>query len=194
MPGNSLPQWQVRWAHLKRDLTAIAQRQGVSKQIGEALLHRQRRQRRLFRWWHRVRDGTLSRTQFIEQVNHLPDGFKSELEEAAALPIEPNEKLPPAIIVRTCRRLLKVEPALWTFVHTTGVEPTNNAAERALRPAVIWRKTSFGSQSQSGSPFVFRMLTVTTSLKAQGRNILDFLPHACLAARSGNAAPSFIPR
>ncbi len=187
----ALAQRQVCWAHLKRDLTAMVQRIGASNEIGEALL---RRQRRLFRWWHCVRDGTLSRDQFIEQVTRLRQGFKTVLEEAAALPIEPNEKTPLAKTVRTCRRLLKVESALWTFVDTPGVEPTNNAAERALRPAVIWRRTSFGAQSQSGSQFVARMLTVTTSLKAQGRNILDFLTQACLAARTGKAVPSLIPQ
>jgi len=55
--------------------------------------------------------------------------------------------------------LLNVEPALWLFVSVEGVEPTNNAAERAIRPAVIWRRTSFGSQTQDGSTFVSRMLT-----------------------------------
>lgn len=186
-----LERWQVCWAHLKRDLNAMVERIGASNEIGDALL---RRERRLFRWWHRVRDGTLSREQFIEQVNHLRAGFKTVLEEAAVLPIEPNEKTPLAKTVRTCRRLLKVEPALWTFVYKTGVEPTNNAAERALRPAVIWRRTSFGAQSQRGSQFVARMLTVTTSLKAQGGNILDFLTQACLAARTGKTPPSLIPQ
>lgn len=186
----ALEQWQVCWAHLKRDLTAIAERRGISHEIGESLL---RRQRRLFRWWHRVRDGTLSRESFIKQVTHLQQGFKTTLEEAAALPIAPDEQSPLAKTVRTCRHLLKVEPALWTFVSTVGVEPTNNAAERALRPAVIWRKTSFGSQSQSGSQFVARLLTVTTSLKAQGRSILDFLSQACLAQRTGEEPPSLMP-
>ncbi|MEM9819354.1 MAG: transposase, partial [Cyanobacteria bacterium P01_D01_bin.6] len=96
--------------------------------------------------------------------------------------------------VRTCRCLLKVEPALWTFVFTPGVEPTNNAAERALRPAVIWRQTSFGSQAQSGSQFVARLMTVTTSLKAQGRNILEFLTQAYSATRTGKEPPSLIPQ
>lgn len=182
---------QLCWAHLKRDLTAMAERIGVSHDLGAALL---RRQHRLFRWWHRVRDGTLSREQFIAQVSHLRKGFKAKLEEAAEIHIEPHEKSPLAKTVRTCRRLLKVEPALWTFVETVGVEPTNNDAERALRPAVIWRKTSFGSQSQGGSQFVARLLTVTTSLKAQGRNILDFLAQAYLAARSGEEHPSLIPQ
>lgn len=185
-----LAQWQPCWAHLKRDFTAMTERTGASQRIGEALL---RRQRRLFRWWHRVRDGTLSRPQFIVQVNRLRQGFQTELAEAAALPITADENTPLAKTVRTCRRLLKIEPALWTFVYTQGVEPTNNAAERALRPAVIWRRTSFGSQSQGGSEFVTRMLTVTTSLKAQGRNILAFLTQAFLAARKDEAAPSLLP-
>lgn len=187
----ALDQWQVCWAHLKRDLTAMAERTGVSSEIGEALL---RRQRRLFRWWHRVRDGTLTPEQFRQQVNPLRQGFKATLKAAAALPIAPKETSPLAKTVRTCRCLLTVEPALWTFVFTVGVEPTNNAAERALRPAVIWRKTSFGAQAHSGSQFVARMMTVTTSLKTQGRNILDFLSQACLALRSGQEPPSLLPQ
>ena len=183
----ALEQRQVCWAHLKRDLTAMAERTGGSHEIGEALL---RRQRRLFRWWHRVRDATLSRDQFIRQVNYLRQGFKTTLEETAALPIAPDEKSPLAKTVRTCRRLLKVEPALWTFVSVVGVEPTNHAAERALRPAVIWRKTSFGAQAQRGSQFVARLMTVTTSLKAKGKNILGFLTQTCLAARTGKEPPS----
>ncbi|NEP53449.1 MAG: transposase, partial [Moorea sp. SIO3C2] len=132
--------------------------------------------------------------QFIRQVSYLRHGFKATLEEAAVLPIDLNEKSPLAKTVRTCQRLLKVEPTLWTFVSTVGVEPTNNAAERALRTAVILRKTSFGAQSQRGSQFVARMMTMTTSLKAQGRNILDFLTHACLAARTGLEMPSLTPQ
>lgn len=186
-----LSQRQVCWAHLKRDLTAMAERTGVSQDMGEALL---RRERRLFRWWHQLRDGTLSRERFIEQVEHLRAGFKATLTEAAALSIAADEKTPLAKTVRTCRRLLNVESALWRFVYSAGIEPTNNAAERALRPAVIWRRTSFGTQSQGGSEFVARMLTVTASLKAQGRDILDFLSQACLAARMKSAPPSLIPQ
>ncbi len=139
-----IEQRQLCWAHLKRDLTAIAERDGVSTKIGLALL---RRESRLFRWWHRVRDGTMSREQFLEAAMALRAGFKAELETAAALPIALKEKSPLARTVRTARRLLKVEPALWTFLFVEGVEPTNNLAEQALRAAVIWRRTSFGSQS-----------------------------------------------
>ncbi|MGB3496359.1 MAG: IS66 family transposase [Elainellaceae cyanobacterium] len=183
--------WQVCWAHLKRDFTAMAERSGVSQEIGEALL---RRQRRLFRWWHRVRDGTLSRHDFIKQVERLRDGFKAELEAATALPIGIAEKTPLAKTIRTCQQLLQVEPALWTFVQTPGVEPTNNAAERALRPAVIWRRTSFGSQSNGGSRFVSRMLTVVTSLKAQHRDVLAFLSQTCAATWLNLPTPSLLPQ
>jgi transposase len=186
-----LTQRQVCWAHLKRDFTAISERKGVSKEIGEALLFREKR---LFRWWHRVRDGTLTREQFSVLVEPLRAGLRADLESAAALPIAPEEKTPLAKTVRTCVQILKVESALWTFVEIPGVEPTNNAAERALRPAVIWRRTSFGSQSRAGSEFVSRMLTVGTSLKAQQRDVLDFLAQSCRAARLGLPTPSLLPQ
>ncbi len=186
-----LIQRQVCWAHIKRDLTAISQRKGVSKEIGEALLFREKR---LFRWWHRVRDGTLTREEFRILLEPLRAGFKAELESVVQLPISSGEKTPLAKTVRTCAQILKVESALWTFVEIDGVEPTNNAAERALRPAVIWRRTSFGSQSKAGSQFVSRMLTVVTSLKAQQRNVLDFLAQSCRATRLGLPTPSLLPQ
>jgi hypothetical protein len=75
-----------------------------------------------------------------------------------------------------------VEEALWAFVRMKGVEPTNNAAERALRRAVLWRKKSFGTQSVVGSRFVERILTVVTTLRQQGRGVLDYLTAACASA------------
>ncbi len=103
------------------------------------------------------------------------------------------EKTPLAKTVPTCRQLLKVEPALWLFVTVEGLEPTNNAAERAIRPAVLWRRTSFGSQSEAGSTFVARMLTVVTTLRSQNRNVLEYMRMAITAARSGQSAPSLLP-
>ncbi len=89
--------------------------------------------------------------------------------------------------------MLKVEQALWLFVEVENLEPTNNAAERAIRPAVLWKRTSFGSQSEAGSIFVARMLTVVTSLRSQNRNVLEFMVEAIKASRQGNPAPSLIP-
>ena len=183
-------QRQICWAHLKRDFTQMAERSGISSELGNALLEQEQL---LFEHWYRVRDGTLSRTQFITIVAPIRQQVQTLLCQAAELDISEHEKTPLAKTVRTCRQLLKLEPALWTFVTTVGIEPTNNAAERALRPAVLWRKNSFGSQSLAGSLFVARMLTVVTTVRAQNRPVLDYLIHACRAARLGKLAPSLLP-
>jgi len=91
------------------------------------------------------------------------------------------------------KEILKHEPALFTFVYADGVEPTNNKAERALRNAVIWRKISFGTDSERGSRFVERILTVTATLKQQHRHALSFLSDACDAALNGHRPPSLLP-
>lgn len=185
-----LEQRQLCWAHLKRDFTRIAQRTGVAGELGQALLEQQKL---LFEQWYRVRDGTLGRTEFITIVAVIQQRIHTLLEEGAAYAISKGEKTPLAKTVRTCQQLLKVEAAMWTFVSTEGIEPTNNAAERALRPAVLWRKNSFGSQSQQGSLFVARMLTVVTTLRSQNRPVLDYLVEACRAARQGQPVPSLLP-
>src|SRR5215510_5962315 len=93
----------------------------------------------------------------------------------------------------TCRNLLKREAAVWTFVWEPGVEPTNNAAERPLRRAVLWRRRSFGTQSEEGSQFVERILTAVTTLRQQRRDILDYLTTACAAAICKKPVPSLLP-
>src|SRR5262245_46931473 len=92
-----------------------------------------------------------------------------------------------------CREILKLYDALWTFVRVEGVEPTNNAAERAIRPGVLWRKGSFGTQSAQGSQFVEALMTVVATLKQQHRNVLAYLTDACQAAYAGMPAPSLLP-
>jgi transposase len=92
-----------------------------------------------------------------------------------------------------CRDVLKVRPALWAFVHLEGVEPTNNASERAIRPGVLWRKGSIGTQSVQGSRFVAAMMTVVATLKQQHRNPHDYLTAACEATLRDEAAPSLLP-
>ena len=74
-----------------------------------------------------------------------------------------------------------------------GVEPTNNAAERTLRPAVLWRKGSFGCDSEAGCRFAERLLTVVASCRQQGRPLLEFLVAAGEGALYGTAAPSLLP-
>jgi transposase len=185
-----MAQRQLCWAHLKRDFIAIAERSGVSKALGEALLEQEKQ---LFQYWYQVRDGTRSRLEFIDAVVPIREQVKALLEEGASYPISAQEKTSLAKTVRTCVNLLKFEAALWTFVTVEGVEPTNNASERALRPAVIWRQLSFGAQSEAGSTFVSRMLTVVTTLRAQNRPVLDYLVQATHAARRNQPSPSLLP-
>jgi transposase len=181
---------QLCWAHLKREFIKISERPGVCQEVGTRLVQQQEK---LFELWHRVRDGTLTRGEFVELAKDLRSQIVSHLQQTADYEIASKEKTPLAKTVRTCRQLLKVEDAMWLFVTTPGVEPTNNAAERAIRPAVIWRRTSFGSQTQAGSTFVARMLTVVTTLKSQQRNILEFITTAVANAREGKSAPSLLP-
>src|SRR6185437_12387401 len=93
----------------------------------------------------------------------------------------------------TCAEILRVEEGLWNFVWFPGVEPTNNAAERALRHAVLWRRTSGGTDSAGGSRFVERMLSVVSTCRQQGRNVLDYLTCCFEAHRRGHAIPSLLP-
>jgi len=92
-----------------------------------------------------------------------------------------------------CGNLLAVEPALWTFLYKTGVEPTNNHIERLLRSLVLWRKNAFGCHSDDGCRFVERIMTVVQTLRLQKRPILEFLYQSVSAHRKGHLAPSLLP-
>jgi hypothetical protein len=92
-----------------------------------------------------------------------------------------------------CRALLKLWPALWTFVTVAGVEPTNNVAERAIRPAVLWRKGCFGSQNDDGALVVARLLSVAATCHQQQRALLDDLTAVCTVAQHGQPIPSLLP-
>ncbi len=93
-----------------------------------------------------------------------------------------------------CREILAVEPALWTFVRVEGVEPTNNAADRALPHAVQWRRTSYWTESEAGSRFVENLLTVVQTCRQQRRDVLEYLTACCQATLQGRAAPSLLPQ
>lgn len=181
---------QLCWAHILREFQKISERSGASRQVCRNLMAQEKK---LFRLWRRVRDGTLNRREFQLLVLPIRSRLKEILTETAEFKIGSKEKTPWAKTVRTCRQLLKVEPALWLFVEVEDLEPTNNSAERAIRPAVLWKKTSFGSQSELGSMFVARMLTVVSSLRSQNRSVLEFIRETISAHRQGNSTPSLIP-
>jgi transposase len=173
---------QLCWAHLLRDFEAMRDRGGCSRELGNALLAQAHQ---MFTWWHRVREGTLKRSTFRSYMTPLRREVERLLEAGSCCGVPKT--------AGTCRDILKRRAALWTFVQVEGVEPTNNAAERSIRPGVLWRKGSFGTQSAEGSRFVESMMTVVTTLKQQQRNVLEYLTAACEAALRGEAAPSLLP-
>ena len=173
---------QLCWAHLLRDFAAMQSRGGASEELGVALLAQAHQ---MFAWWHRVRAGTLKRSTFRSYMTPLRREVERLLKKGSQCDVPTT--------AGTCRDILKRREALWTFVQVVGVEPTNNAAERSIRAGVLWRKGSFGTQSEAGSRFVESMLTVVSTLKQQQRNILAYLTTACEAALHGAAAPSLLP-
>jgi transposase len=173
---------QFCWAHLKRDIQAVVEREGESGRIGKGMLDEVAR---MFTWWHRVRDGTLARSSFRVYMRTVQKRFEALLAEGAKGSHPKTSK--------TCAMLLKRRDALWTFVYFEGVEPTNNGAEQVVRHGVIMRKISYGTHSVAGSRFVERMLTVHATLRRQRRDILAFMRAACTAAVRNHPAPSILP-
>jgi transposase len=173
---------QVCWAHLRRDFQAMIDRAGAGTAIGEDLLTYADI---LLGHWQRVRDGTLTRAGFRRHLGWLRPAVIELLARGVQCGC--------AATAGTCRELLRIEASLWTFARTGGVEPTNNAAERALRHAVCWRKTSYGTDSPAGSRFAERVLTAVATCRQQGRDLLAFLADAIQAARVGAQPPSLLP-
>jgi transposase len=173
---------QFCWAHLDRDFQAMVDRGGEPAELGRQLLAYSRE---VCGWWHRVRDGTMARATLRTDVAILRILFRSVLSEGVECSC--------AKTAATCRELLAGETHLWTFVRVEGIEPTNNDAERALRHGVICRKLSGGTDSESGSRFVERMLSVVATCRQQDVNVLDYLTSCYQAHLEGGPIPSLIP-
>ena len=175
-------QRQLCWAHLLREFQGLVDRGGAGREIGEELLCFAED---VFHGWYRVRDGTLQRSSLRSYIDSQRPWLRDLLQRGAECGC--------AKAAALCRNLLAWEPALWTFVRVEGVEPTNNAVERALRPAVLWRRRSFGCHSAEGCRFAERMLTVVQTLRLHGRDVLDYLVQAIVAHRQGLASPRLLP-
>ena len=139
----------------------------------------------VFEVWHLYRGGGMDWETMDAKMATLMLQLMAVLERGAQ---SRDRKL-----ARFCARLLKMYPALWTFVVKDGVEPTNNHAERVQRLAVLWRKNCFGCHSDTGCRFVERMLTVVQTLRLQKRSVLQYLQAALTAHRNGKATPKLLP-
>ena len=173
---------QLCWSHLKRDFEGFVERGGAGGRIGHALLEQVGE---MFHLYHRARDGTLSRQTFRRRMKPIEQRVVSLL--TRAIVCDDNTTSSKAL------EILKLERYLWTFVDNDDVPPTNNAAERAIRPAVLWRKGSFGTDSAAGSRFVERILTAVATLRQQGRHVLEYLAGVCDSHAIGGAGESLLP-
>lgn len=170
---------QICFAHLLRKAISFSERDGPAGTIGREMLDLIGI---LFGYWQQLRDGELSRDKFRELMAPVRRQFEALLERGRAA------KLPH--VSGSCEDILKHRAALWTFVEHEGIEPTNNHAERELRAFVLWRKRSFGTQSERGNLFAERLMTVAHTARKQNKNVLEFLTACCTAARTGGTPPS----
>ena len=173
---------QPCWAHLRRDFQAMIDRKNGGSPVAQRLLAGSDE---LFHHWHRVRDGTLPRAEFVTMSDRLGDQIHQALGAGGSGPC--------ATTAATCRELLRLERFLWTFVSVEGVDPTNNQAERELRHAVLLRKISGGTDSERGSRFVERLLSVRATCRLQGIPLLSYLTSCFEASLAGTKPHSLLP-
>lgn len=180
---NQLPdgQRQLCWAHLLRNLA------GLADYYGDETRWPQRMREwggELFVLWHLYKGGWIDQVGLQQHLIPIREAIRAEL-HAGSVSAQPK-------IVHFSKELLKHWDALWTFTRVEGVEPTNNAAERALRHGVLWRKSCFGSRSEAGARFVERMLSVQATCKQQQRSVFAFVTEAVEAAWAGRPAPVLV--
>ena len=174
---------QFCWAHLYRKFIGYSESKGDVRWHGKRLVAATEK---MFRWWAAVRDGTMERAVFEKRMrNELIPRMNSLLFDAAV------QDLPR--IGRACYSLFMASESLWLFVDNPDVPPTNNASEQEIRDGSIRRKTSFGTQSERGSRFLERILTVSATCRRQDRRVFAFLIQAYQAHLAGTKAPSLLP-
>lgn len=170
---------QICWAHLLRKFISFSERDGPAQQFGRDLLDYTGL---IFTYWQDYRAGKIDKKTFRAWMVPLRVQIEDCLRRAAAADIEK--------LSGSCSDILVHEEALWTFVDRDDVEPTNNHAERELRAFVLWRKRSFGAQSDRGNLFAERVMTVAHTARKQNKNVLAFLTASCEARLANATGPS----
>jgi transposase len=157
---------QICWAHLKRDFTKLSEKDNkIIARIGKDLLECESR---LFQIWHECKSEKITRDELWRQTEPIRRRVGELLEQGSYT--DPLLKA-----VRFCKNLLENFNALWTFLEIEGVEPTNNHAERSLRPLVIWRKKYFCTRSDYGTEYVARSASIHMTCKLQKKSSFHFL-------------------
>jgi transposase len=171
---------QACWSHIKRDFHRHADGLAEQKTFGE---HGVELTHRVFGAWRAFQHEHLDRDRLKTEMQPIQTELRALLEEAS-----PKNR-------RTrwhrqfANNLLKIWPALWTFVIVDGVEPTNNPAERALRSPVIHRKVSLGTQSNDGERFAERALSAAGTCRSQHRSLFTYLSELLPAHTRGDPFP-----
>lgn len=175
---------QLCWSHLRRDFQAMIDRDNAGSTIGRELLALSGQ---MLGWWKRVRDGTLTKVCLAGRLHAEREfrvRFRAVLVRGSACGC--------AKTAATCRELWRREVSLFLFAFVSGVEPTNNAAERAVRHGVLWRKQSHGPRSQVGSEYLGSIWSVVETCRQQGRDVWGFLTECLRATAEGRMAPSLL--
>lgn len=176
------------WAHLLRDFQRLAERDNAMTPIAEHLIGSTCD---LFEWHHAWQQDELSDGAYHERIRLIRADVEKQLQAGAAFANDSDKLL--AQSAAFCQRLLKDQVALWTHTYSKDIEPSNNKAERALRPLVVWRKVCYGTQSLRGSEFLQRMFTVIATCQQQQRGIVQLLTQAVKAYFRLGDTPSLVP-
>lgn len=173
---------QLCWAHLTRDFRKLVDRQCGGEAIGSKALEEIDV---MFGLWRMYLDGLIDQPELKLEFVTLRARFGKLLKKGKASPDGKAAHL--------CKNLLKVWPSLWNFLQRPDIlQPTNNRAEQGIRPPVMARMLSLGSQSERGLRFVERMWTMVATLRCQGRKILEFINQALLAFRGVGKMPTLV--
>lgn len=172
---------QVCWAHLPRNFRKLGLRGGKAAEFAE---QGEKVCDRVFERWRDFREGSLDREGLKREMSQIQASFRRVVERGAK---SINKR-----VAGLSRNLLKLWPSLWTFLDEP-IELTNNAAERALRKAVLWRKGCFGNQSEAGLRYAERILSISATCQQQQVHPLDFVALSIAALRSGEPAPKLLP-
>jgi transposase len=172
---------QACWSHIKRDFRRHADGLGEQKTFGE---HGSELTHRVFTAWRAYQHDHHDRDRLKDEIAPIQTELRHLLEQAS----------PKSRRTRWHRQfannLLKIWPALWTFVTIDGIQPTNNPAERALRAPVIHRKLSLGTQSHNGERFAERALSAAGTCRLQRRSLFTYLTELIPAHTRGDPFPT----
>lgn len=174
---------QLCWAHIRRHFQAMSEAPEATAIYGRGLMEMSNE---MFHHWHLFQEGKIDRHKLALEIEPLQDRMRAclELTSQDAKVVSKAQGI--------ARDLLRQWKSLWTFVSEPGVVPTNNAAEQAVRKAVLWRKGSFGANSEAGCRYVERMLTLIGTAKLRGIRLLSWMTDAIEAQLHGNPEPDFV--